>query len=144
MAKMHYPYVVPIQMRWQDVDQIQHVNNTKLLTYCEESRIRFLKNDLDWDFQRTGIVVARIEADYKRPLFYPNEIIVKLACTRMGNTSMTLDQVICSAKNEDEVFMVSKIVVVTLNPETGEPTMVPDYVREKIIVSSPEPNQELS
>jgi len=143
MAKMHFPYVVPIQMRWKDVDQMQHVNNTKLLTYCEEARIRLLNEDLKWDYQATGIVVARVEANYLKPLYYPNEIVVKIACIRMGNTSMDVRQMVCSAKDETKVYMDSKIVLVTLNPKTGEPVMVPDYVREKIIVSEPENDQEV-
>jgi len=76
-------------------------------------------------------------------LFYPNEIVAKIACTRIGNTSMDVMQMICSAEG-DEVYMDSKIVLVTLNPKTGEPTMVPDSVRERIKISEFEADQEIA
>lgn len=144
MSSLHYPFQIPIEMRWKDVDQMGHVNNTVLLTYCEEARLRFLKQELNWNFRELGLVIARIEANYLKPVLYPNKLLVKIAVTRMGNTSFDMAHEICSASNEDEKFLNAKIVLVVLNPTNGEPMMLPDEMREQIEISAPEPPQELS
>lgn len=144
MSSIHFPYQMPIEMRWKDVDQLGHVNHTVLLTYCEEARLRFLFSELKWDFKDLGLIIARIETNFLKPVLYPNDLIVKIAFTRIGNTSFDMANEICSASDESEIFLNAKIVLVVLNPETGEPTMVPNNIRNDIELSISKPDQELS
>jgi acyl-CoA thioester hydrolase len=62
-------------LRWSDMDAYGHVNNVTYLVYLEEARVSlFERMDLASPLE-TGVVVARHEIDYKRPLVYRSEPI---------------------------------------------------------------------
>jgi acyl-CoA thioester hydrolase len=84
-----------IQVRWDDLDAFNHVNNAAYLTYIQEARA-----DLIW-YSRAAIgkepvladmVVARNEVDYLIPLYNGGyEVDVYIWCSRIGNASFDLE-----------------------------------------------------
>ena len=80
------------RVRFSDVDVYGHVNNVKYFEYYQESRLAFM-NALgrDQDEQRLGLVVARLEVDYKRPiLFRPEPYAIETWVSRLGTSSFAL------------------------------------------------------
>jgi acyl-CoA thioester hydrolase len=60
-------------MRWSDMDAYGHVNNVVYLTYLEEARVDMLFTlgaELGARALSEGVLVARHEIDYRRPLVY--------------------------------------------------------------------------
>ena len=60
-------------MRWSDMDAYGHVNNVVYLTYLEEARVDMLftlGTELGAKALSEGVLVARHEIDYRRPLVY--------------------------------------------------------------------------
>ena len=60
-------------MRWSDMDAYGHVNNVVYLTYLEEARVDMLFTigaELGAKALSEGVLVARHEIDYRRPLVY--------------------------------------------------------------------------
>jgi len=60
-------------MRWSDMDAYGHVNNVVYLTYLEEARVDMLFTlgaALGAKALSEGVLVARHEIDYRRPLVY--------------------------------------------------------------------------
>lgn len=58
-------------LRWGDVDGYNHVNNVAFIQYLEEARIDMfeaLAEHGPWDMLQTGVLVARHEIEYRRPL----------------------------------------------------------------------------
>ena len=58
-------------LRWGDMDTYGHVNNVVYAQYLEEARVdlfEWLDQDSRWDMLSTGVVVAKLEITYKRPL----------------------------------------------------------------------------
>lgn len=53
------------------MDTYGHVNNVIYAQYLEEARVdlfEWLDQDARWDMLSSGVVVARLQIDYKRPL----------------------------------------------------------------------------
>lgn len=74
-----------------------HVNNANHLTYIELARIKYFEDvvgaDANWS-QQQGIILARIEIDYKQPLFLHDKVFVYTRCSKIGRKSIELSWVI--------------------------------------------------
>ncbi|MDF0529664.1 thioesterase family protein [Tsukamurella sp. 8F] len=61
--------VVPVDVRWSDMDAYQHINNARMVTLLEEARIPLLfAPDAPTKPLEAGLLVARIEVDYRGQL----------------------------------------------------------------------------
>jgi acyl-CoA thioester hydrolase len=90
-------------VRFSDVDVYGHVNNVKYFEYYQEARIRFMSElGRDRDEPEFGLVVARLDVDYRRPiLFRPEPYFVESWVTRVGTKSFGLASEIRDARSRD-------------------------------------------
>ena len=69
-------FVHDVALRWSDMDAYGHVNNARFLTLYEEARVATFfvaaRATGVWSFEE-GIIIARHEIDYLRPVDYGNE-----------------------------------------------------------------------
>lgn len=69
-------YVYHCPLRWSDLDAYGHVNNARFLTLFEEARVALMfvggRAYGVESFER-GVVIARHEIDYLRPVDYPDQ-----------------------------------------------------------------------
>jgi acyl-CoA thioester hydrolase len=84
---------VPVVVRWSDMDAFGHVNNVQVLRLLEEARVTafaHLRGDGPTMLE-TGVVVARHEVEYLRPLVWrPQPVTVRLWVTALGGASFEL------------------------------------------------------
>lgn len=80
-------------MRWSDMDAYQHVNNVAFLGYFETARVALFFDQPTHDEitgLRRGIVVARHEISYKRPVVYDRAPLdVQIWCSDVRAASFT-------------------------------------------------------
>ena len=81
---------IMLQLRWSDQDALGHVNNARIVTLMEEARIRWTREDGKAGRFEFGTVVASIQIDYKRPLYYQPEMLIRMGISRVGNKSFTV------------------------------------------------------
>lgn len=79
-----------LQLRWSDQDALGHVNNARIVTLMEEARIRWTREDGRTGRFEFGTVVASIQIDYKRPLYYQPEMVI-----RMGSAGSAISHSPC-------------------------------------------------
>ena len=118
------------QVRWDDMDAFGHVNNVTFFAYMQEARTGMLfageAADHIPDLIK-GVVVARHEIDYRRPLEWrPEPIEVDVWTTEIRSSSFTLryemrDQL---AKPEPVVLAEALTVLVPFDLEAGRPRRV--------------------
>ncbi len=113
-----------------------HVNNANYLTYIEVARVKYFEDvagtDRKWS-QQVGIILARIEIDYKAPVFLHDTIFVYTRCSRIGTKSFTLDWRIVREKSGNEEVVAQGVAVLVCY----------DYVHEKTIAIPAEQRQRL-
>jgi acyl-CoA thioester hydrolase len=84
--------VVPIQIRFADVDLAQHVHNAVYLQWFELARMAFLKGIIpaghDWKVQ--GLILARNEVDYRMPVRLHDRVEAEAWCSAVGGKSFDL------------------------------------------------------
>jgi acyl-CoA thioester hydrolase len=130
-----FKHKTPIEVRFADVDAFGHVNNAKYLTYFEQARVRYFNDIVDWtyDWSKEGIILAKADIDFIRPIHFRDEIIVFTRCARLGNKSFDLQYQIMSYKDGEEILMSDCTTVMVAF----------DYVSKKSIVVPEEWKQAL-
>lgn len=113
-------HVFHCQLRWGDMDLLGHVNNVVYANYLQEARIDMLfvhppkegAGEL-----AEGVVVARQEIDYLKPLvFRPEPVRVESWVSRVGTSSYTLGAEI---RDDDAVYVRASTVLVAVDFQTG-------------------------
>ena len=124
-----------IQLRFVDLDQFGHVNNAIDLTYLEVSRLPYFDKiigPIDWLNQ--GIILAKIEIDYKIPILLYDDIKIKTWCSRVGSKSFDLSYSIIKTKDGKETEVASaKSIMVCYNYTKQETIAMPEEWKVKMI-----------
>ena len=121
---------VPISVRWRDMDSMGHVNNAKYISYLEEARVRWMLGVEGVAMtDRIAPVVAATNVNYKRPLVWPNDILVELFVERLGSSSVTIGHRILDQKDEGVLYSDGNVAVVWIDTQTGKSASLPDAVR---------------
>lgn len=122
----------PVIMRWSDCDMLGHVNNAVYLTYAEQARTEYCEA-IGWDWQAHGLILAKAELNFKKPLLYTDKPFIYVRVTRIGNKSFEMEHLIIDEKGEvPELVSNIMCVGVMINYQTGTTFPVPEEVREKI------------
>ena len=121
---------VPLSVRWRDLDAFNHVNNSKFLSYLEEARLRWMVTlPGEWIDENVAPVVAAAHVNYRRPIAWPNEIVVELFVERLGNTSLTIGHRILDRDDDTVLFADGNVVMVWIDKLRGQPAALPQAVR---------------
>ena len=122
---------ITIALRWGDQDAFNHVNNAMYLRYLEEARVRWLAGLVqDWDHgDGSKPIMAAVQANYRRPLTWPGEIVVQLFCEKLGTSSITIAHRIVDAGDKSVLYMDGNVVMVWIDPATGRSTPLPEAIR---------------
>lgn len=92
-----YPHQTRIQIRYNDLDTLGHVNNAVYFSYIELARVRFFRDTGIWEGAKSqyGVILAKATLDYKVPvLLSDEEVDVWTRCSRLGTKSFDLEQAI--------------------------------------------------
>ncbi|HEY9255035.1 MAG TPA: thioesterase family protein [Stenotrophomonas sp.] len=121
---------VPISVRWRDMDSMGHVNNAKYISYLEEARVRWMLGVPGVSMSdRIAPVVAATNVNYRRPIVWPNDIVVELFVERLGNSSVTIGHRIVDAKDDGVLYSDGNVVVVWMDTQTGKSAALPEPIR---------------
>ena len=121
-----------LQARFRDADLFGHVNNAVYFTYMEEARWAYWR-ELTGDFPQSGLpglILARAECDFIRPVLPGERIEIWLGTTRIGKSSFAID---CEILDErGGIVAKGKAVLVTYDYSASKSMPVPDWCRARI------------
>jgi acyl-CoA thioester hydrolase len=87
-------FVHDVAVRWSDLDAYGHVNNARFLTLYEEARVAMFFTGARarglTSFEE-GIVIARHEVDYLRPVDYSEPVRIELWISQLRPARFTVD-----------------------------------------------------
>jgi acyl-CoA thioester hydrolase len=127
----------PIQLRFSDIDMLKHVNNGKFPTFMETARIAFF-NDIvapKHEWKETGMIVARIELDFKAPIYLHDELVVETYVSSIGSKSIVFEyNFIVHGDAGPMLKATGKTVMVCFHYIENRSLIVPEDWRTKINV----------
>ena len=86
-------YVYHCTLRWSDLDAYGHINNSRFLTLYEEARVALMfaaAGQQGLTSFADGIVIARHEVDYLRPVDYGEAVRIELWISELRVASFTV------------------------------------------------------
>lgn len=106
-----YKHVIPIQLRFADIDRLNHLNNAKYLTFFELGRVSYfgkvLNNAIEWD--KNGFILARTEIDHLTTIHLNDEVYCFTKVIRLGNKSLTIKNSVVKKVNGEFIEAASGI-----------------------------------
>lgn len=102
MEEIKFRHTLPIQLRFNDVDKFGHVNNTVYFSFCDLGKTEYFASvcpNVDWE--KDGIVVVHIEADFLTQIFASDHIAIQTAVSEIGTKSFHLIQRVIDVETEE-------------------------------------------
>jgi acyl-CoA thioester hydrolase len=90
---MNEKFIYDASVRWSDMDAYGHVNNARFLTLYEEARVAMFfvgARDHGLGSFEEGIVIARHEIDYLRPIDYGEPVRIEMWISEQRAASFTV------------------------------------------------------
>jgi acyl-CoA thioester hydrolase len=129
-----FRHITPVQIRFNDVDILGHVNNAIHQYYFDFARMQYFKQvfgkDMNW--KKNSLVLVSIKVDYFKPIYIDDIIEVESRIEMLGNKSITMKQKVLCRKT-GEVKSSSWSVLVAYDVESNHTVSVPEEWKNRII-----------
>lgn len=125
-----YGFSTSENLRFADVDANGHVNNGAFIELLENARVSYLRGIVRSGLPRFRLVIGRIEADFKRQMFYPGSAT---ACARLieaHERKCVIGQGLFDG--DGNCTAVQRVIMVSLNEETHRSTRFEPEVRDML------------
>ena len=135
MNREDFRHFYKLPVRWNDADQLGHINNVKFFRYIECGRVDYCEQAMGIIYttdMKEGWVLADIQCSFQQQLHYPCEIEIASRISRIGNSSAEMLAAIFRV-GESTPVATSKGIVVWLDFIEQVNKRVPDEYREKIV-----------
>ena len=107
-----------IQVRFNDVDQMGHVNNAVIMEYFDLGKEAFF-------------MIVHYDVDFKRQIHFHDRIHVTTETERLGTKSVTVLQRVVDSNNGD-ICAECHTVLAGYRRSTGTSAVIPDDVRQRL------------
>jgi acyl-CoA thioester hydrolase len=137
-SKASFKSIIPIQVRFSDVDMLGHVSNTVYQNYYDAGKLHYFDEVLpEMDFVTIGVVGASIKIDYLKPIYMRTKILVETHVTHVGNKSLTMGHQLVEEET-GEVLSTCSVVLVCYNIKDKVSTPIPENWKRKIAAYDPD------
>lgn len=104
--------ILPIQIRFSDVDSFHHVNNCSILAYYELGRVDFVEKILGKGFHHLDetVVMVHVDLDFCAQIRLDDKISVTTRVEHIGNKSVRTYQEIVDSQT-GKVYSASRCVL---------------------------------
>lgn len=125
-------FIHRLDVRFRDCDPMGHTNNAVYLTYLEQARLAHWRSLWGYAPQAAqvngrGVILARVECDYKRAARFGETLEVRLRVADVGRSSFRYEYEIVDA--EGGAVASAKTVQVMYDYSAEKPVPIPDDIR---------------
>ena len=128
-----FRFFIHIEVRFRDLDALNHVNNAVYFTYMEQARFHYMKHLglLGGDLSDTGMIVAEASCTFKQPIFFGQNIIARIRAAELKNSSFVLEYSLDDV-DTGRVMATGRTVQVCYDYEDNKPIPIPYEWRSSI------------
>ena len=129
-SKKHFPYFLPVQTRWNDLDAYRHVNNARYHGFFDTVIMHYLVYEGGFDVLNGPIVPFTVEnmCRFYRSIDFPMVVDCGLRVAKLGASSVRYELGLFSG-DSPEVIATGYFVDVFVDHVTQRPTPLPDDIR---------------
>ena len=141
---MKFRHTLPVQIRFNDVDQYGHMNNSSYFSLYDLAKTSYMRDVFgNKDWHHMGIVVANINADFLAPVFFSDDLIIETTVIHLGHNSFTLLQRAIN-KASGVLKCQCRTVMVGYDVATKEPVELPADFKQAVCDYEGKSLEELS
>jgi acyl-CoA thioester hydrolase len=122
-----YGFATAENLRFADLDANGHVNNGAFIELLENARVSYLRLVVRSGLPRFRLVIGRIEADFKRQMFFPGTATACARIVEAHDRKCVIGQALFDG--EGQCTAVQKVIMVSLDEETHRSTPFEPGVR---------------
>lgn len=128
-----YPVRTPVQIRFNDIDILGHLNNVVYFSLFDTGKAHYLqaamRDTMDW--RRVETVIANIDCAFLASAYFGEPIDIYTRCSEMGNKAFTLEQVMVNSESL-QVKALCSTVMVSFDPDTSRTVEISTRTRSGI------------
>ncbi len=123
-------HTTPIQIRFNDVDQMGHVNNAVIMEYLDLGKDAFFSgHGLSPTKSDFTVMVVHYDVDFKAQIHYHDKIQVETSIERFGTKSLTMLQRVVNVES-DTICVECRTVMSGYRRSTNRSEVIPEEVRQ--------------
>jgi acyl-CoA thioester hydrolase len=122
-----YGFATFEHLRFADLDANGHINNGAFIELLENARVSYLRTIVRLGLPRFRLVIGRIEADFKRQMFFPGSATACARLVEAHDRKVVIGQALFDG--DGHCTAVQKVIMVSLNEETHRSTPFDPVVR---------------
>ncbi|MBO7618186.1 MAG: acyl-CoA thioesterase [Bacteroidales bacterium] len=131
---IQFHHVLPLQIRFNDVDKFGHVNNTVYFQFYDTAKTDYIASvckGVDWE--RLAIVVVKIDAEFVAQIKANDHIAGRTRVVKIGNKSFHMEQDVIDVDTQ-EVKSRCFSIMVLYDLEHQQTIPIPDEWRQAISI----------
>lgn len=129
----HNMHKTPIQLRFNDIDQMGHVNNAVIMEFFDLGKSEYFTTiglpPEEGDFT---VMVVRVEVDFHRQILFHDHIHVTTSVDHFGNKSLAVKQQVIDTAT-GEACASCRTVMSGYSRTTHQSALIPDTIKERIL-----------
>lgn len=128
-----FRHIVPLQIRFNDIDVVGHVNNAVYYQFFDLGKTRYLADVMGDGFTMSGVraVIVNTECNFYAPTYLGDDIAVLTRTTHIGNRSLRMEQRIVEPQT-GVVKCVCTTILAGYDPETKGSSEIPEEYSTRI------------
>jgi acyl-CoA thioester hydrolase len=131
--RLGFNFYIPIKVRFSETDMYGHVNNVSPFIYFEEARIDYIQHLgilTDMSKKDEAIIVADVQCDYWKQIYFNDKLKLYVKVASIGNTSFDLHYM--ALREDEEIVLTGRGRIVYINPQTGKPKPLTEQMKRKM------------
>jgi acyl-CoA thioester hydrolase len=128
------------KIAWGEMDAFQHVNNTVYFKYFESARIDYMTQSKYLEQMantQCGPILADVYCKFKRPLTFPDHIVVGTRISKIESSEFMMEHCIYS-QSQQSVVATGHGKIVHYDYAAKKRANLPDELLEQIFKLQPE------
>lgn len=141
-----FNHFIPLQIRFNDIDMLGHINNSVYLSFCDLAKAEYLTEATSARAEVGDITVAivNINCNFYSPGYFKEPLEAATTVTRVSRRSLTLEQRIFNPTNGD-VKCIATTIMAGFDPKTATGIELPQqfiselesFENRKLLIETP-------
>lgn len=127
-----FPNQLTLRIDWSEIDNFGHVNNLAILKYVQAARVNYLDAVGLMQSQakdKIGPILASVNCQFQKPLFYPGMVTVHTKVNYIKNTSFQFQHLVYNDQNE--IAATANDIIVVYDFAKNNKIPIPTVFRER-------------
>lgn len=132
-SKLKLVHTLDLPVRWGDLDDLGHVNNSVYFTYFEQARIEWwLSEGLTLTNKEQGPVIVTADCTFIKPIFHPSQLQIIVHAGMPGKSSYLIYYEIFIKNQSLELAAHGSTKIVWVDYQQGKSLPMPEKIRRLI------------